>query len=112
MSNPPKRKGTAEETSIVRRWNEWAGRIIARRTAASSTFDILVQDGEAIHEPIEVLSTRADRGQRLYTLREDDFLTLWGAYEFARHTPVHIESKRYARFALHTIFEKKFGRKS
>jgi len=104
-------KGTAEETRIVNRWNDYFGRVVARRTAASSAYDVRVQVGDVTREPFEVLATRADRGACLYTLREEDFLRLFHSYAFYFSTPVHIESKRYARFALHTIFFSKFGRK-
>lgn len=109
MANPSKQKGTGEETRIVRAWNEYFGRDLARRTAASSTFDVLVQDGSPVFEPLEVLVTRADRGGALYTVREGEFLRLFRDYALRAHTPVHIESKRYKKFSLHTIFEKKFG---
>lgn len=110
MANPPRQKGTKEETSIVARWNLYWGRKVARRNPASALFDITVEVGVPIHDPIEVLSIRADRGERLYVLREEDFLSLFGAYEFARGTPVHIEAKRYARFQTWTLFFSKFGR--
>lgn len=111
MANPSRRKGTGEETAIVDRWNTYFGREVARRTSASSTYDVRVQVDGAVHPPIQVLSTRPDRGRRLYTLTEQDFLELFGSGEFHANTPVHIEAKRYARFSLHTIFEKKFGGK-
>lgn len=112
MSNPSKQKGTGEETRIVRAWNQYFGRCVARRNPASATFDITVEAGAPIHPPLQVLATRADRGECLYTLRELDFMHLFGSYEFNESTPIHIESKRYARFSLHAIFQKKFGGKA
>ena len=109
MSNPSRQKGTSEETRIVRAWNQYWGRDVARRNPASATFDITVEGNVPIHPPLEVLATRADRGQCLYTLRELDFMHLFANYEFAEHTPVHIEAKRYKRFSLHSIFREKFG---
>jgi hypothetical protein len=108
MSNPSKQKGTGEETAIVNRINEFDGRSRARRAPNGAHYDVHVDTaGDACYEFIDVLSTRADRGERLVTLRFEDFLDIW-AYSALG---LHIESKRYARFALHTIFFSKFGRK-
>jgi hypothetical protein len=104
MANPSKQKGTAEETAVVTALNEGYGMPAARRTPASSTYDIIVE-GDFRDDPIDVLVTRPDRGERLYTLREKDFISL----TIDDERVMHIEVKRYARFALHTIFEKKFG---
>jgi len=103
MANPSKKKGTAEETAVVRAWQDAVGAQFVRRTSPGTNYDVLV-DGNSVCEPIEALVTRPDRGQRLYTLREADFISLVAGSP----RPVHIEVKRYARFALHTIFEKKF----
>ncbi len=111
MSNPPRQKGTKEETAIV---NEWNGLLsygaTARRMPASSVYDIHV---EGFEPAIEVLATRADRGERLVTLRFKDFVRLWGlANDDVLDAPeLHIEAKRYARFAVNTLFASKFGKK-
>lgn len=108
MTNPPRKKGTAEETAIVIEWNDYFDDgPYARRTPAGSRYDIHV-DGWL--PPVEVLSTRADRGERLITLRFSDFMALVDGHVDPR-PEIYIESKRYARFALHTIFFAKFGRK-
>jgi len=111
VSNPSRQKGTSEETRIVRAWNQYfdAGHDVARRNPAAAPFDVTVEVGVPIHPPIQVLATRADRGECLYTLRELDFMHLFGNYEFHVDTPVHIEAKRYKRFSLHSIFREKFG---
>lgn len=108
-STKSKRKGTSGESEIVARWNKYYGREVARRTASSGSYDVHVQDGEPKHRPIRVLASRPDHGRWLYSLDQEDFLELFGSYEFAKHTPVLIESKRYRRFALHSIWEAKFG---
>lgn len=111
-----RQKGTREETAIVNEWNDYFGvSHHARRMPAGSRYDVHV-DGFSdpeIAPPVDVLVTRADKGERLATLRFKDLMTLWseantGGYELAPE--LHMESKRYARFALHTIFFTKFGK--
>ena len=115
MANPPKKKGTTEESAFVKDWNTYFGGYIhkARRMPASSVYDIEVDGFEYGDRPaIDVLATRADRGERLVTLRFTDFLNLYGGYDHEIEPPVlHVEVKRYARFATNTIFEKKFGKR-
>jgi hypothetical protein len=114
MANPPRQKGTTEETAIVNEWNNYFAAFevehVARRMPAGARYDIEVDGFEwGDRSPIEVLSTRSDRGERLVTLRFADFMDLYG---IGKEPPVlHIEAKRYARTAIGTIFEKKFGRK-
>ena len=105
MANPSKQKGTAEETAIVGTWLLKHPGVAVYRTSPGMPYDVVVSGDDPIWQ-IDVLSTRPDRGTRLYTLRESDFMDLWALSQ----PEVHIESKRYARFALHTIFEGKFGR--
>jgi hypothetical protein len=106
MVKRPKDKGTAEETAIVNDWNFHFEGEIARRMPAGALYDVFV-DGQP--GGIDVLATRADRGERLVTLRHSDFMRLW---ERAYRRPcLYIESKRYAKFALHTIFFSKFGKR-
>lgn len=107
MSSPSKQKGTAEETAIVNDWNSYLSHG-ARRMPAGARYDVHVDGHTAA--PIDVLSTRADRGERLVTLRFHDFMRLH-ALCVAPAPELHIESKRYARFSLHTIFESKFGKR-
>lgn len=109
-----RQKGTAEETRIVNAWNEWICRDVARRNPAGAPWDVTVEMRQPSPslDPIQVLSTRADRGEPLYTLRETDFIGLVdAASSIMGDKPIHIESKRYARFALHTIFFSKFGKR-
>lgn len=105
-------KGTKEESAIVNDWN--AGHYLcrgahqARRMPANSRYDIYVDSGSDSRPTYDILSTRADYGERLVTMRWGDFKELW---DLAREQSpnLRIESKRYARFALHTIFFGKFG---
>lgn len=110
MANPPKQKGTAAETELVRKLNEWFGEGVFKRNETNGLYDIFRPEHETPGMvPFEVLATRPDRGQWLLTMNFDDFC---GLLEGERPwCPVHIEVKRYARFSLHSIFEKKFGRR-
>lgn len=116
MANPPKKKGTAAETELRKELMMHGLTFV--RTPASSPYDLTNQLPDRLElDPLEVLATRPDRGQWLVTMRLDQFAELLhatdegpNAYPEPRET--HIEVKRYARFSLHTIFEKKFGRKS
>jgi hypothetical protein len=110
VTNPSRKKGTSGEGEVVDLWNDYFGCPIARRNPASAKFDITVSEKPALHPPIEVLATRPDRGEWLVTLRHSDFMEVFGDSEFYRTTPVHIEVKRYSRFAHHEIFRKKFGK--
>jgi hypothetical protein len=112
MANPPRQKGTTEETAIVNEWNAYFPRRLARRMPAASRYDIHVDGAWPGIRVVDVLSTRADRGERLVTIRFEDFMSLWSdATTTGAEPTLHIESKRYARTAIGTIFEKKFGRK-
>lgn len=112
MSNPSKQKGTAGETELKRLLDGFG--LPFERTPASSTYDLTNANPTRLELlPIEVLATRPDRGRWLVTMDLSDFaalLSLTYAQEYG-HWETHIEVKRYARFALHNIFEKKFGRK-
>lgn len=114
MSNPPKAKGTGGETELLRIMQ--AAEPSLRRTAASSVYDL---ESEGAFAPIELLGTRPDRGQWLITMAVPDFNFLWSVYKhsIARPDmprgfvhPMHVEVKRFKKFAHHTIFEGKFGR--
>lgn len=105
MSNPSKKKGTAYETELVRFFESNAFK--ARRLENGSRHDIEVRSRyDEDDRVVEALATRPDRGRTLVAVRLEDFFDLldaagWGA---------NVEAKRYAQFAHHTIFEKKFGR--
>lgn len=101
MANPPKKKGTGGETELLRLF---AGDgIVLHRTAAGTAWDL---EGVGEGLPVEILATRPDRGEWLLTLRYRDAARLLKGSPFA----LRVESKRYARFSLHRIFEGKFGR--
>lgn len=117
MANAPKQKGTGGETEL--------GRLLAEeqlafvRTPPTTEYDLTNATPGALElEPLEVLATRPDRGQWLMTMRLEDFAALmrahqdWGVSAYNARGPweTHVEVKRYARFAHHSIFERKFGR--
>jgi len=103
MANPPRKKGTGFETETVNEAKEYG--LDAFRLEQGSPYDIEVRGSTG--RVIEALVTRPDRGESLATIRTKDLLHI-----LAEHGDnAHIECKRYARFALHTIFEYKFGRK-
>ena len=107
MANPPKKKGTAGETELLKLLPAYA-----QRTSAGMNYDIYVPGGtDVTFRPTEVLATRPDRGRWLVTLDLDAFLRMYydttQDYDLRPH--LKIEVKRYKRFALHTIFEQKFG---
>jgi hypothetical protein len=111
MANPPKAKGTAGETELLHELAPYMPGLV--RTPPATLWD-LEQKG-ALPSVTELLATRPDRGQWLVTMTLDEFKALWlvvtDAVDQSRLPEVRIEVKRYARFALHSIFEKKFGRK-
>jgi hypothetical protein len=106
MSNPSKQKGTAGETELLRLLN-LPGLV---RTPPATEWDLELP---GTHQ-LNILATRPDRGQWLMTMDLDTFMELFefyidGADTFKRKNGLRIEVKRYARFALHAIWEKKFG---
>jgi len=105
MSNPPKKKGTGGETELRR--NLEAALPGLTRTPPTSTVD-LWRPGRDGGRVFNLLGTRPDRGQWLITMSLDTFRELAdGGVEI--EDDVYIEVKRYSRFALHRIWEKKFG---
>lgn len=105
MANPPKKKGTGGETELLRLLENHHPGIT--RTQPGELYDLRAP-GEL--PPFQILATRPDRGQWLITMSLDDYLSLTPANTHGYRRQVHIEVKRYARFSLHTIFEKKFGK--
>lgn len=104
MANAPKKKGTAGETEL--RKILFRNGIDVHRTSAGRVYDLerTGLDGET---PVQALATRPDKGQWLVTMSLDDFMWM---FNFLSPTiPLHIEVKRYVRFALHSIWNKKFG---
>ena len=116
MSNPSKQKGTKFETKIVNDLNDHfggatVGGVYAKRMPAGSRYDIYnVRPTNPGYTPTDILVAKADYGPPLVTLRWSDFLSLWGlAMGEAYDGPLHIEAKRLAKIALHSIFEEKFS---
>ena len=103
MSSKAKAKGTRAETELLRRLNA-AGFALRRREAGAEAD--LRQDGTPGAKEHKVLATRPDHGQWLFTIDMPTFVAV-----FSREDSLDIEVKRYSRFALHTIYERKFGRK-
>lgn len=102
VANPPRKKGTKGEGEVVRACVDRG--LIAVRTPAGSNYDVAVQGSTG--RVIKVLATRPDKGRWLATVELEDLIhMLYGHGDAAA-----IEVKRYKRFSLHSIFEKKFGR--
>ena len=104
MANPPKRKGTAGETELKNELEQYIPGLV--RTPPTFPYDLhRVGRGGLTYR---FLATRPDRGRWLVTM---DLNTLRELLNQALEDDddVQIEVKRYAKFALHTIFESKFG---
>lgn len=99
MPNPPRKKGTDGEREVLRRFRD-AG-IPVFRSPASSIVD-LYRESEL--PPLHILATRPDNGRWMVSLPLDELIPLLG------DESLQIEVKRYRRFSLHTIWERKFGR--
>jgi hypothetical protein len=96
----PKDKGTRFET-----WTENQALdhgLDAKREDAGNRWDITVR-GSTGHT-IEALVTRPNYGQAMATIRLHDFFHLLAAHGDS----AHIECKRLAKVAVHSIFEDKF----
>jgi hypothetical protein len=109
MANPSKAKGTGAETELRL---ELLGRgIVVVRNPAGDPIDLDRPGPEAF----DILATRPDRGEWLLSMGLDDFARLMKTYDATGEevslpdSGLHIEVKRYARFAHHTIFESKFA---
>jgi hypothetical protein len=116
VANPSKQKGTKFETQIVNDLNttfgsQVVGGVFAKRTPASSRYDIEnVRPTNPGYPATDILVAKADYGPRLVTMQWHDFTMLWGvAMGESYDGPLHIEAKRLAKIALHSIFEEKFG---
>jgi hypothetical protein len=87
-----------------------------RRNAASAIADlrqdVFEGEGGLDIDELTLLATRPDRGQWLITMPLHQFAELmYGSWIRTGSRPaIDIEVKRYRRFSLHAIFEKKFGR--
>ncbi len=102
MSNPSKQKGTKFETWCANMALDRG--LTAKREPAGARFDITIKGSTG--RTIEALVTRPDYGQALATIPYRDFLHLL----MAHGDGAHVECKRLAKVALHSIYEDKFGR--
>lgn len=108
MANPPRQKGTAGETELLRILQPWLPRIV--RNPSSSIADLTspaLDTGS--FEAFGALATRPDRGRWLIAVEADVFG--WLASNVMDDCPIDIEVKRHAKFAHHSIWESKFGRR-
>lgn len=115
MANPSKAKGTLGENEV--RDALALERVFVTRTSPSVPWDLQRPPGKQGAYDLEALATRPDRGEWLVTLRLSDFGRLVAESDEVRDIEssprlgLHVEVKRYARFALHSIWNKKFGGK-
>ena len=102
MTNPSKAKGTRFETWVVNTLVNDYG-LDAFRKEAAHRYDIEVRGNTG--RTIDTLVTRPDYGQPLAIIRFRDF-----AHILQEHGDnAHIEAKRLAKVAIHSIFEDKFS---
>lgn len=105
MANPPRKKGTAFELKLLRRFNS-AG-FVARRMPMGARWDLEVEgtrwNGDGLDfEPIRALATEPDRGQTLVTVDLNDFLGLL----YYSGLGARIEAKKWKQFPHHTLWKK------
>lgn len=105
MSNPPKQKGTRGETELLGLLESLTGRVF-RRTVPTSKWDVETADDRGPTNIVRILATRPDHGKWLLSMPAAD----WALADPTSPTvSIRVEVKRYRRFALHTIWESKFG---
>lgn len=102
MSNPSKQKGTGGETELLRILEGLFEREF-RRTSHGEPWDIEPVHYATDQGPIRVLAIRPDRGRWLLMLPPEDYVK----DPFTQH--MRVEVKRFARSAVHSIWEKKHG---
>jgi hypothetical protein len=111
VANPSKQKGTGGETELLRLLAERG--ILVKRREAGAIRDLRREGWEP---GVRALATRPDRGQWLFTMDLPTFCEFIHMCDVeaeevsAMVSALDIEVKRYARFSLHSIFEKKFPR--
>ena len=96
-----RQKGTRGETELKRVLEELFGRAF-RRTSPGSAWDLETIDNAYDQGPINIVATRPDRGRWLLSMPPDH----WQKDPFSQE--IRVEVKRYARFALHKIYEETF----
>lgn len=102
-----RQKGTGGEREVLNTLKAFG--FPAVRNPAAALWDITSPSymTELGAEPLEVLATRPDRGRWLATV---DLVSLTSWLSQLEDRPeLRVEVKRYARFSLHSIYEKKFG---
>lgn len=105
MANPPRAKGTAGETELLRLLNEKGFKFV-RRSAGART-DLRHEATWPVKNPptYTLLATRPDRGNWLITMNLETF--------FAVFAPdlenIEIEVKRRKRFSIHQLYEQELG---
>lgn len=105
MANPSRKKGTAGEVELMAILEQVTGRSF-RRTHAGCRWDLETTDHADYGDlpPVFILATRPDRGRWLLSMTPID----WACpINGTGPVPIRVEVKRYARFALHKIYEGK-----
>lgn len=109
MANPPRKKGTQGEAEVLQALQLWLPRLVRNPSSSISDLTSPPLDQDSSLEAISVLTTRPDRGKWLATVDLDVFG--WLASGVEEVVPIDIEVKRHAKFAHHSIWEEKFGRR-
>lgn len=101
----PRDKGTQFETKVANTGFDYGyDEDHCFRMPASSPYDIKVVGSTG--RVINALAAKADYGQALVTIPLNDFFHLLSNHGDS----AHIECKRLAKIALHSIYEDKFPR--
>lgn len=103
MPNPPRQKGTAGETELLRLLNEKGFKFV-RRPAGART-DLRHESPHPFSPTFKVLATRPDRGQWLLTIDAATFCEVF-APDLEN---IEIEVKRRKKFAHHSLYEDELG---
>lgn len=105
MSNPPRQKGTAGETELLRLLNEKGFKFVRRPAGARTDLKHEAQKWATPTSTLRALATRADRSQWLFIIDLETFVSA-----FAPDTDtIELEVKRRKRFAHHTLYENELG---
>ena len=98
---PEKKKGTGGENEIKEILELEFGREF-RRTSPGCAWDLETIDNAYDQGPIDIVATRPDRGRWLLSMPPQHYGRDPGSQV------IRVEVKRYARFALHKIYEETF----